>query len=159
MAGGPSAGRRRVPTAVLLVALIMALAGCDFSSAVATPSTAVPIRILLFDGGFCPTARFPARLTFRIDSAAAEQVTAIDETATSHRAWWPEGFRGGTADDPVVRDPRGLIVARDGEVLAIPVDGFPNLHGYSVCNGGDQVGPAIWVQNRTISLSVGMPFS
>ena len=103
MAGDPSARRRRVPTAVLLVALIVALAGCDFSSAVATPSTAVPIRILLFDGGFCPTAGFPARLTFRIDPAAAEQVTAIDETATTHRVWWPEGFRGGTAVDPVVR--------------------------------------------------------
>ena len=80
MAGGPSAGRRRVPTAVLLVALIMALAGCDFSSAVTTPSTAVPIRLLLFDGGTCLLAGFPARLTFRIDAAATEPVTAIDET-------------------------------------------------------------------------------
>ena len=139
MAGGGSGARRRVATVLLLAAV--ALAGCDFSSAVTTPSTAVPIRLLLFDGGTCLLAGFPARLTFRIDAAATEPVTAIDETAMTYRVWWPEGFRGGTADDPVVRDRAGLVVARNGEVLAVPVRGFPNLHGYSVCSGGDQVGP------------------
>jgi len=120
--------------------------GCDFSSVVEQSPTALPIRILLFDGGSCPLAGLPRRLTFQIDAAAAEQVAALDETATLYRVWWPEGFRGGTSADPVVRDPRGLIVARDGEILTAPDDGFPNLHGYSVCSGGDGVGAAIWVQ-------------
>ncbi len=70
-----------------------------------------------------------------------------------YRVYWPEGFRGGTWDVPVVHDPHGLVVVRDGEVLEIPVDGrFPNLRGYSVCSGADQVSPAIWVQFQTISI-------
>ncbi len=86
-------------------------------------------------------AGFPRRLTFRIDPTATDQVMAVDETGMRHEVWWPPGFQGGTSNDPVVRDPRGLVVARDGEALAIPEDGFPVLHGYSVCagNGG------IWV--------------
>lgn len=125
--------------------------GCDFSSVVTPSPAAVPIRILVFDGNFCHAAGFPHRLTFRIDAGAADQVVAIDETEMTYRVWWPDGFRGGTSEDPVVRDRRGLVVARDGEVLAIPVDGFPNLHGYSVCSGCDQVGAAIWVQSQAIS--------
>ena len=111
----------------------------------------MPIRIHLFSGGECPLAGLPRRLTFRIDAAAADQVVAIDETATTYRVWWPDGFRGGTSDDPVVRDRRGFVVARNGEVLVTPVRGFPNLHGYSVCSGGDKDSSAIWVQSQTIS--------
>jgi hypothetical protein len=124
--------------------------GCDFSSTVTPSPEAVPIRILLFGGGDCPLAGVPRRLTFRIDAVAPEQVVALDETATQYRVWWPEGFRGGSSDDPVVRDPRGLVVARDGEVLLRAGDDFPNLHGYSVCSGGDKVGAALWVQSGTI---------
>jgi hypothetical protein len=76
---------------------------------------------------------------------------AVDETSMQYRVWWPDGFRGGSSDDPVVRDPRGLIVARDGEGLIRAGDDFPNLHGYSVCSGGDTVGAALWIQSGTIS--------
>jgi hypothetical protein len=131
---------RRAVAAILCFGVF----GCDFSSVV--PPTPIPIQIHLSPGTDCPLAGLPRRLTFRIDARAAEQVVALDETATQYRVWWPDGFHGGTSEDPVVRDPHGLVVARDSEVLIVPDKGFPNLHGYSVCSGGDAVGPALWVQ-------------
>ena len=151
LAGGRKVVRARVLAGALLALVGLGASGCDFSSEVTPSLAAVPIRILLFGGGDCPLAGIPRRLTFRIDAVAPEQVLAVDETATSYRVWWPEGFRGGTSADPVVRDPRGLVVARDGEVLIRADGGFPNLHGYSVCSGGDKVGAALWVQSGTIS--------
>ena len=135
---------------MLVLALLGAVA-CDFSSEV--PPTPVPIRLRLFDGNSCNLAGFPQRLTFRIDPLAAEQVTAVDQSAAVYEVWWPEGFRGGTSDEPVVRDPLGRVVVRNGQELPIPERGFPNLQGYSVCSGGGETYPAIWVQLRTISIA------
>jgi hypothetical protein len=141
-------GRHRGIAGRALVAIVcLGVFGCDFSSVVVPSPTVLPIRILLFDGGSCPLAGFSSpRMTFRIDPTASNQVVALDAEGGQIRVWWPEGLRGGTSEDPVVRDPRGLVVARDGEVLTVPADDFPNLHGYSVCSGGDGVGDAIWVQ-------------
>jgi hypothetical protein len=61
--------------------------------------------------------------TIRIDPSATEQVWAEahepneswsrgDDTRLG--AYWSESFRGGTADDPVVRDASGEVIARDG---------------------------------------------
>jgi hypothetical protein len=135
---------RRFARRALAAILCFGVVGCDFSSVVRP--TPIAIQIHLYPGTDCPLAGFPRRLTFRIDAGAAEQVVALDETATQYRIWWPTGFRGGTSDDPVVRDPRGLVVLRHGEVLIVPDKGFPNLHGYSICSGGDDVGAALWVQ-------------
>lgn len=88
----------------------------------------------------CPLVGFPSgEMTFRIDPAAAEQVVAIASNGTPYHVWWSEGFTGGSVADPVVRDPAGEVVARDGEVLSIPDQGSPRLHGYMVCASSDSI--------------------
>jgi hypothetical protein len=122
---------------VLLAVASLGASGCDLSAGPASPDgpTPIAIRLHLFSGNDCPLVGFPRQLTFRIDPIAADQVVVLEPDGTSSEVWWPDGFRGGTSDDPVVRDPHGLIVARNGEVLAIPKEGFPRLHGYTVCAG------------------------
>jgi len=86
----------------------------------------------------CPLARIPFdELTIRIDPTAAEQVWAVAEDGTRFHLWWSEGFTGGSADDPVVRDSAGRVVARDGEILTIPGRGAgrPEIQGHQVCAG------------------------
>ena len=52
------------------------------------------------------------------------------------RVSWPPGFAAGTYDEAVVRDPAGLVVARDGQRLVAPAHGFPRLPGgWAVCFG------------------------
>ena len=84
--------------------------------------------------GVCPLAGAKP-VTFKIDPLAPEPVLAIDARGTALRVWWPTGFLPGTAADPVVRDQAGQVVVYNGKRLAIPKDGFPKLHGYSVCFG------------------------
>ena len=72
-------------------------------------------------------------LTFRIDPAATEQVTAVSDTGVQLMTYWSAGFVPGTTAERVVRDPAGQVVARDGEVLTVPEAAFPELHGYFVC--------------------------
>jgi hypothetical protein len=137
---------------VLLALASLCALGCDVSTGPASPDrpTRTAILIHLFSGNECPLAGFSSgRMTFRIDPAAADPVVALDPNGSQIRVWWPAGFRGGPSDDLVVRDAGGRIVARDGEVLTVPGAGFPNLHGYGVCSGGDGVGDAIWVQLHT----------
>jgi hypothetical protein len=45
--------------------------------------------------------------------------------------YWAPGFAGGDVSNPVVRDPNGAVVARDGEVVEGPL-----LHGYTICATG-----------------------
>ena len=73
------------------------------------------------------------RVTFRIDPAAADQVWAVADTGATLPTYWEAGFVGGTTSDPVVRDPEGKVILRDGDTLAIPVSAWPDLHGYFVC--------------------------
>lgn len=72
-------------------------------------------------------------LTFRIDPTAAEHVTAVSDTGVQLMTFWSAGFVPGTITERVIRDPAGQVVARDGEVLAVPAAAFPELHGYFVC--------------------------
>jgi hypothetical protein len=74
-------------------------------------------------------------VTFKIDPAAAEPVTAEANTGLDLHTFWAAGFRGGTADNKVVFDPSGAVVVTDGDKLTIPEDAFPRLQGYFVCPG------------------------
>jgi hypothetical protein len=76
-------------------------------------------------------------VTFRIDPAATDQVTALADMGTVLRTFWSAGFRGGSAAEKAVFDPAGAAVVTDGEVLAIPQGAFPRLHGYFVCPSPD----------------------
>lgn len=104
--------------------------------------------LLVNRDGFCPTGG-GNDVTFRIDPAASEPVTALGSDGRTLHVRWPVGFYGGTTTDPVVRDAYGRVVARDGEQLNNPQEGFPDLHGYSACFGGD----TLWIQGLRIGLS------
>jgi hypothetical protein len=73
-------------------------------------------------------------VTFKIDPAAADPVTATTDQGTSLKTFWSVGFVGGAAD---VQDPSGQVVAKDGDVLDIPEGAFPRLKGYFVCPSAD----------------------
>jgi hypothetical protein len=82
----------------------------------------------------CDTIGIPyTSATFHIDAEAADPVTALTNEGASLKTFWSAGFVGGSADDPVVRDPGGQVVASDGDVLDIPQGAFPRLKGYFVC--------------------------
>ena len=76
-------------------------------------------------------------VTFQIDPAAAEQVTALANTGTVLHTFWAAGFSGGSAADKTVLDPTGAVVATNGDKLAIPEGAFPRLNGYFVCPSPD----------------------
>ena len=69
-------------------------------------------------------------VTFKIDPAAADPVTATTDGGATLKTFWSVGFVGAAAD---VQDPSGQVVAKDGDVLEIPGDAFPRLKGYFVC--------------------------
>jgi hypothetical protein len=133
--------------AILFVAAIAASAvGCaDVERPSRSPSATVFRFALLYNpDGFCPLTGGSA-ITFVIDPLAGQPTLARIDDGRLIPIHWPSGFIGGTVADPVVRDAVGLEVARDGERLAWPPEGFPNLHGYFVCDGGD----ALWIVVRT----------
>ena len=76
-------------------------------------------------------------VTFRIDPAATEQVSAVSNLAVVFPTYWSPGFRPGAATERVIRDPTGQVVVKDGDVLPIPKTGHPRLRGYLVlyCTG------------------------
>ncbi len=86
------------------------------------------------DPNACPGAALPFPMRFRIDPVAQEQVVAIARDGRPFDVWWAPGFVGGDDADPVVRDPDGLVVARDGQLLEGPL-----LHGYTVCATRDSI--------------------
>ena len=76
----------------------------------------------------CPAGALPAPpARFRIDPLAKEQVVVIGSDGRRYLVWWAWG-QAGDVTGPVVRDPNGVVVARDGELLEGPL-----LHGYQVC--------------------------
>ena len=89
----------------------------------------------------CMLAATPRLVTIRIDPTAAEQVVAIEPNGAQYHMWWSRGFVGGRAEDRVVLDPNGAVVAFDGQVLTNPPDGFPELRGHTVCAGSG----SLWV--------------
>jgi hypothetical protein len=96
-----------------------------------------PARLTLrmvSDPEACPAAALPVPMHFRIDPSAEEQVVAIARDGRSYHVLWAPGFAPGDVNDPVVRDPNGGVVARDGEILEGPL-----LHGHTVCATGDSI--------------------
>jgi hypothetical protein len=83
----------------------------------------------------------PHSLTFRIDPAAAEQVTARTDTGVTFTTYWSAGFQPGTAMERVIRDPAGAVVVTDGDVVQLPEAASLRLHGYLVigCNGSNKL--------------------
>lgn len=81
-------------------------------------------------------------LTFRIDPAAAEQVTAVTDTGVTFTTYWSTGFQPGTTTERVIRDPAGRVVVTDGKVIPVPEADSPRLNGgypVSVCNGSHKL--------------------
>ncbi len=92
------------------------------------------------DGFGCDAIGVPYRqVTFRVQAGPDGRVTAVTETGAVLRTAWSPAFTAGDADDPVVRDADGQVVAADGDVLVLPNAGWPRLHGYFVCPGIDAV--------------------
>jgi hypothetical protein len=71
-------------------------------------------------------------LTFHIDPAALDTVTAVTDTGIQLLVSWVPGFEPGPAADRVVLGPDGSVVARDGDVLPLVPPGA-RLHGYPIC--------------------------
>ena len=76
----------------------------------------------------------PSRCGSEIDPLAQEEVVAIARDGRPYRVWWAPRFEAGYVTDPVVRDPNGEVVARDGDVLEGPL-----LHEHTVCATGDSI--------------------
>jgi hypothetical protein len=141
---------RRPSIVVLFVIAAAAASACGGSAAPSTaPSAATPAApSVTASGGFalrpapeglgCDAMGVAYRsVTFKIDPAAADAVTAVTDQGGSLRTFWSVGFVGGSSGDAVVRDPDGQVVATDGEVLAVPEGAWPRLHGYFVCPSPD----------------------
>jgi hypothetical protein len=78
-------------------------------------------------------------MTFHIDPAAAEQVSATTDTGVTLVTYWSVGFVPGTDSERVIRDPAGKVVVTDGEVLQVPPAAYPRLAGYFVCLGTSKI--------------------
>ena len=118
---------------MLLVVACLALWACTGSStspaATSTPSptaTSTSAAIVLHETPEnlgCDSIGIDYRtMTFHIDPAAAEPVSATTDTGVTLVTYWPAGF---TADD-AVRDAAGNVVVTEGKVLEAgqPLDGF-----------------------------------
>jgi hypothetical protein len=80
-------------------------------------------------------------MTFHIDEAAAEQVSAMTDTGVTLQTYWSAGFQAG-ADrygKGVIKDSAGQVVVTDGDVLAVPPAAYPRLAGHFVCLGTDKI--------------------
>lgn len=95
--------------------------------------TAITLRAAPDNLGCDAIAPTYRSVTFVIDVTAPDQVVARADTGETLTTFWSAGFVGGSSADPVVRDPAGSVVARDGDVLAMPEGAWPRLAGYFVC--------------------------
>jgi hypothetical protein len=127
--------------AILLFAAVSAACGGTTAPPAATSAAPSGAGLILQPAPAnlgCDTIGVPYRsVTFEIDPAATDPVTAVSDEGTTLKTFWSVGFVGGPADDPVVRDPGGQVVAKDGDVLQIPEAAFPRLQGYFVCPSAD----------------------
>jgi hypothetical protein len=78
-------------------------------------------------------------MTFHIDPASTEQVSATTDTGVTLVTYWSAGFVPGTDSERVIRDPAGKVVVKDGEVLQVPPAAYPRLAGYFVCLGTNNI--------------------
>lgn len=78
-------------------------------------------------------------MTFDIDPAATEQVSAVTDTGVALVTYWAAGFLPGSDTERVVRDPAGKTVVSDGDVLQVPPAAYPRLGGYFVCLAPDKL--------------------
>jgi hypothetical protein len=132
-------------TGCLTVLLALGPSGCDEPGLPAV-GPAATLTLRTFDGKGCPLAG-AEDVTFRIEPGEAEPVMVVADDGMAMHVQWPPGFVAGTADDPVVRDPTGHIVARDGQRLVAPAKGAPKLPGgWPVCFGGG----SIWVLDHPL---------
>jgi hypothetical protein len=125
-------------TFALVVLLGALVAACAAPAAPSQSAAAgMPLRVAPGDVG-CDTIGISyTSARFVIDPTAADPVTAVSDKGRALRTFWAAEFVGGPPDDPVVRDGGGQVVARHGDVLEIPADGFPELHGHFVCPSED----------------------
>jgi len=136
---------------ILLVVACLALAACAGNGASPSPSPAATSAVSVGpstapSSGAIVLRETPADLgcdsigidytsmTFHIDPAAAEPVSAMTDTGVSLETSWPPGF---TAGEGAVRDATGTVVVTDGD----QIQGGQELHGYFVCLGPT----ALWV--------------
>jgi hypothetical protein len=133
--------RLRLALGSLMVPLAIGLSGCA-EPEVPSLSASVPLTLQTFDGTSCPLVG-GEDVTFRIEPYEADPVMVVADDGMAMHVMWPPGFVAGPPDDPVVRDPNGRVVARNGQRLVLPAKGFPKLPGgWAVCFGGGSV----WVQ-------------
>lgn len=134
------------------IALAALLAACGqpapSQASPSTVSSSAPTFALLHssDTQNCPLVG-TFDVTFRIDPYAGEPVTVVANNGQVLRVWWPPDFVAGTYDEAVVKDASGAVVARDGQRLVAPKQGYPKLPGgWDVCFGDG----AIWVQQTPV---------
>lgn len=121
--------------APILIACSVAFGACTTAASRQPSPSAIPIKLRLAPSNLgCDLQAVSYRsVTFRIEAAAPEQVVAIADNGESLLTFWSAGFTGGSSADPVVRDPARSPVAKDGELLPIPVATWPRLAGHFVC--------------------------
>jgi hypothetical protein len=78
-------------------------------------------------------------LTFRVDPAATEQVSAVTDTGVTLATYWAAGFLPGNDSELLVRDPAGEVVVAHGDTLSVPSGTYPRLQGYFVCLAPDRL--------------------
>ena len=145
---------QRVARLALSFALVVFATACQSSSASGAPgdtATAGAPTAGVPSGSTIDLHEAPANLgcdtigvdyrsmTFHIDPAAAEPVSATTDTGVTLVTYWSVGFVPGTDSERVIRDPAGKVVVRDGEVLQVPPAAYPRLAGYFVCLGTNNI--------------------
>jgi hypothetical protein len=152
--------RGRVTWLILCMSLVACTSGAPTQTAEVPSGTMAPSAPSTPSGTSAPSAssattvvlhEAPANLgcdaigidytsmTFRIDPAAAEQVSAETDTGVTLVTYWAAGFQPGTDTERVVRDPAGKTVVTDGDVLQVPPAAYPRLGGYFVCLAPDKL--------------------
>ena len=105
----------------------------------AAPSTSIGLHRVAGDMG-CDTIGIDyTSLTFHIDPAAEDQVTALTNKAVTLKTYWSNGFQPGSDSERVIRDASGQVVVRDGDPLLIPAAAYPRLAGHFVCLAPDAI--------------------
>ena len=135
-----------VQRTLLLIAICLALGACTGSETGSVAPLAAP------GGSVAPTIvaslplivlhHYPSNLacdaigvdykamTFHVDPAAPEQVSALTDTGVSLVTYWPIDFTAGSGAEWVIRDGSGNVIVTEGDVLK-PGQGLPA--GFGVC--------------------------
>jgi hypothetical protein len=146
--------RGRVTSLILCMSLVACTSGAPTQSADAPAGTSAPSGTSAPPVSSATTVvlhEAPANLgcdaigidytsmTFHIDPAAAEQVSAETDTGVTLVTYWAAGFEPGSDTERLVRDPAGKTVVTDGDVLQVPPAAYPRLGGYFVCLAPDKL--------------------